>query len=244
MLRLAGSLMHEGATTAAVDAAAHAAVVDAGAYPSLLLYQGLFPKSICTSINNVMAHGIPDECIGALPRPLAVINSGMGVNLSALSNKRPLQAGDILNIDVTVYLNGFHGDCSAIPLQISWLQFARPSTVCEPGAPFSVIADTIGRVAIEARFAVSPDMCGHGIGRDFHCAPIVHHVPNHAARDFTLEPGMAFTIEPNLCQGSPAFTMWPDTWTVVTQDGGRSAQYEETLLVTADGIEIVTKFDN
>ncbi|KNE58461.1 methionine aminopeptidase, type I [Allomyces macrogynus ATCC 38327] len=230
MLCLAASLVHEGATTAAIDAAVHAAVVNAGAYPSPLLYQGSFPKSICTSVNNVMAHGIPDE--------------------------HPLQAGDILNIDVTVYLNGFHGDCSAM-FAVGQIDQASTDLIaatrsaldaaiaaCEPGAPFSVIADAIGRVAAEARFAVSPDMCGHGIGRDFHCAPIVHHVPTPAAGDLTMEPGMAFTIEPILCQGSPAFVMWPDAWTVVTKDGGRSAQYEETLLVTEDGIEIVTKFEN
>ncbi|KAJ3375789.1 Methionine aminopeptidase 1D, mitochondrial [Allomyces arbusculus] len=230
MLRLAGSLVYEGATTATIDAAVHDAVVNAGAYPSPLLYQGSFPKSICTSINNVMAHGIPDE--------------------------RPLIAGDILNIDVTVYLNGFHGDCSAM-FTVGQIDQAAMDLIaatrsaldaaiaaCEPGAPFSVIAHAIGRVASEARFAVSPDMCGHGIGRDFHCAPIVHHVPTHAARDLTMEPGMAFTIEPILCHGSPAFVMWPDAWTVVTKDGGRSAQFEETLLVTEDGIEVVTKLDN
>ncbi|KAI9190290.1 hypothetical protein H9P43_001723 [Blastocladiella emersonii ATCC 22665] len=240
ILNYAGTLVREGVTTLEINDKVHSEIVRRGAYPSPLNYQG-FPKSICTSINNVMAHGIPDS--------------------------RPLKSGDITNIDITVFRSGFHGDCSATfavgdvdELGRTLMASTREAldaaiAACYPGAPLGVIADAVGLVAARAGLQVSPDMCGHGIGRSFHSAPIIHHVrppprPFNSRRAKSgsrgapathMLPGMAFTIEPILCHGSPDFILWPsDNWTAVTRDGSRSAQYEETLLVTEDGVEIVT----
>ncbi|KAI9221948.1 peptidase M24, structural domain-containing protein, partial [Blastocladiella britannica] len=242
VLNYASGLVKEGTTTAEIDAQVHGEIVRHGAYPSPLQYQG-FPKSICTSINNVMAHGIPDN--------------------------RPLRNGDIINVDVTVYRAGFHGDCSATfavgaGVDAAGLRLIAATrealdaaiAVCRPGAPMTVIADAIAAVAARYQYSVAPDLCGHGIGREFHAPPIVHHRGSTSMSTSTttpatgfsesptpgthMVPGMAFTIEPVLCQGSSQFVLHPDGWTAVTRDGGRAAQFEETLLMTEDGIEIMT----
>ncbi|ORZ31899.1 methionine aminopeptidase, type I [Catenaria anguillulae PL171] len=225
ILNYAGSLVREGVTTLEINDKVHSEIVRRGAYPSPWKYQQ-FPKSICTSVNNVMCHGIPDS--------------------------RPLKSGDIINIDITIYRSGFHGDCSATYTVgsvdapglalISATREALDAALArlEPGAPFSVIADAVMGVAHRHGFNVSPDMCGHGIGREFHSAPIVHHTRTRRAKEMRMVPGMAFTVEPILCQGSTEFVLHPDGWTAVTVDGGRSAQFEETVLVTEHGVEIVT----
>ncbi|KAH6560183.1 hypothetical protein BASA60_000382 [Batrachochytrium salamandrivorans] len=201
----------------------HQNIIASGAYPSPLGYLN-FPRSVCTSINNVICHGIPDS--------------------------RILQSGDIINIDVTVYLNGFHGDTSTSIL-IGEVDDAGRALVaatkealdagiaaCGPGVPFREIGASISKVARAHGYSVNKDFCGHGIGRQFHQPPFVLHYENHDTE--IMEPGMTFTVEPILCQGSGNYIKWPDAWTVVTLDGGRAAQFEHTVLVSDHAVEILT----
>lgn len=210
-------------TTLDIDMLVHRLIVEANAYPSPLGYNG-FPRSCCTSVNNVICHGIP--------------------------NNRMLQEGDIVNIDITVYLNGFHGDTSRTVMigdvdakGVSLVTCTRhcleeAMRCCKPGSHFRDIGKAISSIAERNGYTVSPDFCGHGIGRHFHQPPLVlHHRNNSPAR---MQPGMVFTIEPILCQGSSQYLKWPDGWTVVTRDGGRAAQFEHTLLMLDDGLEILT----
>ncbi|KAI8804310.1 peptidase M24, structural domain-containing protein, partial [Cladochytrium replicatum] len=225
MLRFAESLVQVGVTTADIDAAVHAAILSENAYPSPLNYCG-YPKSICTSVNNVVCHGVPDS--------------------------RPLKDGDLINIDITVYLNGFHGDTSATFLVgavdsvgvdlVNTTKEAMEAAIAisGPGVPIREIGRIVSQLAKKRGFSVSPDFCGHGIGRFFHEPPLIIHSERHNNDDTTMEEFMTFTIEPALCQGRSSYVKWPDQWTAVTADGGRSAQFEHTIMIVPDGVEILT----
>ncbi|XP_074856771.1 methionine aminopeptidase 1D, mitochondrial isoform X2 [Carettochelys insculpta] len=164
---------------------------------------------------------------------------------------RPLQDGDIINIDVTVYYNGYHGDTSETFLVgnvdtsgqklVEVARKCRDEAIaaCRPGAPFSVIGNTISRIAQLHDFRVCPYFVGHGIGSYFHGHPEVWHHENDS--DLLMEEGMAFTIEPIIMEGSPAFQILEDTWTAVSVDNKRSAQFEHTVVITSGGAEILTQ---
>eukprot|EP00890_Picochlorum_soloecismus_P002910 jgi/Picsp_1/361/NSC_00359-R2_methionine aminopeptidase len=226
VLNHAGSLVKPGVTTEEIDRAVHQATIEAGAYPSPLNY-GKFPKSVCTSVNECICHGIPDS--------------------------RPLREGDIVNIDVTVYLNGYHGDTSRmfkvgkVSEEASRLCTATTEaltagiSVCGPGAKFSAIGDAIQTVADSYKYSLSKAFVGHGVGSVFHSYPHILHYRNYEPG--VMEPGMTFTIEPMLCEGSAKEKFWKDNWTAVTIDGGLSAQQEHTILITDDGCEILTLVD-
>ena len=224
VLAKTASFIRPGISTDELDAICHEETIRAGAYPSPLNYRG-FPKSLCTSVNEVICHGIPDS--------------------------RPLQDGDIIDLDVTVYLDGMHGDTNA-SFCVGTVDAASQRLIevtrqaCELGInavkPGGMVRD-IGR-AIEAHakgsnFAVVRSYCGHGIGEVFHSRmQIPHYFDPQATVQFV--PGMTFTIEPMINEGSWRDRLWNDGWTVVTADGRRSAQFEHTVLVTETGVEILT----
>ncbi|CAO3658008.1 unnamed protein product [Rhizopus stolonifer] len=224
VLDLGSTLCKPGITTNTIDQALHELIVQNDAYPSPLNYSG-FPKSVCTSINNVIAHGIPDN--------------------------RELKDGDIINVDVTVYLKGYHGDTSATFLVGNNVDDKGKALVectkecmdmaiklCGPNVPYKEIGRVISEHAQKHGYSVSDELSGHGIGKEFHCHPLIYHHEND--EEGVMTPGTIFTIEPMLCQGSAAGIMWPDQWTISTIDGGRSAQFEHTILVTDNGVEILT----
>lgn len=221
----AAELIAPGVTTDELDAVAHEYLLDHGAYPSTLGYRG-FPKSICTSVNDVVCHGIPDA--------------------------RPLADGDIVNIDITAYLNGVHGDTDATYLvgdvdEESRLLVERTREAMQrginavaPGREINIIGRVISAYAKRFGYGVVRDFTGHGIGAAFHSGLIVPHYDAAPAYNTVMVPGMTFTIEPMLNLGTHEWTMWDDGWTVVTKDGRRSAQFEHTVLVTDSGSEILT----
>jgi len=224
VLRVGGEAVRPGVTTDHLDELCHEETIRLGGYPSPLNYRG-FPKSICTSVNEVICHGIPDS--------------------------RPLEDGDLVNLDITVYLDGMHGDCSATFLVGSvderGSELARVAREClergiavvRPGQAVSEIGRAIEPHAARHGFGVVRDYCGHGIGEAFHTSlQIPHHYDPKARR--AMEPGMTFTIEPMITEGDWRAGLWPDGWTAVTADGLRSAQFEHTLVVTADGAEVLT----
>lgn len=225
VLLIAGEQVAPGVTTDAIDEIVHAEVLARGAYPSPLGYRS-FPKSVCTSVNEVICHGIPDS--------------------------RPLVAGDIVNIDVTLYREGVHGDTSAMfcvgdvdaasrRLVSGTLRALQAAIeVVGPGVPVSEIGGAIEGVARPGGLGVVREFVGHGVGTDFHGdLQIPHyHDPRYS---MPLAEGMTFTIEPMLTLGSPQVELWGDGWTAVTADRSRTAQFEHTLLVTADGVEILTR---
>ncbi len=213
-----------GVTTAELDQLCHDFIHDAGATPAPLNYRG-FPKSICTSINHVVCHGIPGE--------------------------RRLIDGDVLNIDVTVVLNGWHGDSSrmyaagtpstkaARLLDVTFESLMRGVAAVRPGATLGDIGYAIQSYVEANRFSVVRDFCGHGIGRKFHEAPNILHFgkPGEGA---VLRPGMFFTIEPMVNAGRPEVKVLDDGWTAVTRDRTLSAQFEHMVGVTEDGCEVFT----
>ncbi|HET9630907.1 MAG TPA: type I methionyl aminopeptidase [Terrabacter sp.] len=214
-----------GVTTDQLDAIAHEYMLDHGAYPSPLGYKG-FPKSVCTSVNEVICHGIPDA--------------------------RPLEDGDIVNIDVTAYIHGVHGDTDATYLvgdvdeesrllvERTHEAMMRGIRAARPGREINVIGRVIESYAKRFGYGVVRDFTGHGIGLEFHSGLIVPHYDAAPHYDTVIEPGMTFTIEPMLNLGTHEWTMWDDGWTVVTRDGRRSAQFEHTILITDDANEILT----
>lgn len=224
VLNTLGEQMKVGMTTDEIDKLAHEVIVANNAYPSPLFYRG-FPKSICTSVNNVACHGIPDD--------------------------RPLEDGDMITVDVTVYYSGYHGDCAETyavgnvdesgKLLIKAAKQCRDAAIsaCSPGKPFSVIGKTVSSLAESFGFQVMPAFCGHGIGRYFHGLPDVYHFDN----DFrgTMEEGMTFTVEPVISEGSQEAVLLEDGWTAVTLDNSRAAQFEHTILITEDGVEVLTQ---
>jgi len=213
-----------GVTSDAIDEIVHEATIARDGYPSPLNYRG-FPKSVCTSVNEVICHGIPDS--------------------------RALRDGDIVNIDVTIYVEGVHGDTSATfvvgdvdepsrtLVAATHDSLYRAIDTVGPGSRLNEIGKAIEAVANAHSLTVMREFIGHGIGTEFHSALQVPHYyePRLKAE---LEPGMTFTIEPMLSLGGPGMYVWSDGWTAVTADGARSAQFEHTLLVTADGVEILT----
>ncbi|XP_067155163.1 methionine aminopeptidase 1D, mitochondrial [Apteryx mantelli] len=226
ILLLAGKGLKVGMTTEEIDSIVHHEIIRQNAYPSPLGYGG-FPKSVCTSVNNVVCHGIPDS--------------------------RPLQDGDIINIDVTVYYNGYHGDTSETFLvgnvdksgqklvEVARKCRAEAIAACRPGAAFAVIGNTISSVARQGGFHVCPGFVGHGIGSYFHGHPEVWHHANDS--DLLMEEGMAFTVEPIIMEGSPEFKILEDKWTAISVDNKRSAQFEHTIVITSEGAEILSQVE-
>ncbi|KAI0696824.1 methionine aminopeptidase [Cytidiella melzeri] len=221
----AGTLVQEGITTDAIDAKVHEFIIANNAYPSPLLYKG-FPKSCCTSVNNIMVHGIPDY--------------------------RPLHNGDIVNIDITVYLDGYHGDTSRTFLvgqvdnlgkelvQITEQALEAGIAACAPLRPFRDIGKAIHSVVRGKNFSVSSAFTGHGIGSVFHCLPWIIHVPN--TEPGTMQPGHCFTIEPCVVRGTNADHMvFGDGWTTSSTNWSRSAQAEHMVLITDNGAEVLTR---
>ncbi|XP_041847513.1 methionine aminopeptidase 1D, mitochondrial isoform X2 [Melanotaenia boesemani] len=206
ILLLAGRSLKVGMTTDEIDFIVHQETIRHNAYPSPLRYGG-FPKSVCTSVNNVVCHGIPDS--------------------------RKLEDGDIINIDVTVDETGQR--------LVETARRCRDEaiTVCKPGAELCVIGNTISEIAQANGFQVCPYFIGHGIGSYFHCHPEIWHHAND--NNITMDEGMAFTIEPILMEGSVEFRILKDKWTAVSVDDKRSAQFEHTVVITSDGVEILTK---
>jgi methionyl aminopeptidase len=217
-------LVVPGVTTEALDRFCHAFMRDRGAVPAPLNYRG-FPKSICTSINHVVCHGIPGD--------------------------RRLAEGDILNIDVTVILDGWHGDSSRMYaagtpstrarmlMDATYEALLAGIEAVRPGATLGDVGHAIQRLVEARRFSVVRDFCGHGIGRAFHEAPNVLHFgkPGEGVR---LRPGMFFTIEPMVNAGRPEVKILEDGWTAVTRDRSLSAQFEHMVGVTEDGCEVFT----
>ena len=229
VLAAVGEAVEPGVTTDDLDALAHRLAVEAGAYPSPLLYSGddpLFPKSICTSVNEVVCHGIPDATV--------------------------LRDGDLVKVDVSVYLDGMHGDCCATfgvgdvdPESQRLLDTTRDAMhagidVVRPGALVRDVGRAIERFIRPTGFSVVRDFVGHGVGESFHTVPTVHHYEERRSRPFRLQPGHTFTIEPMINAGTWRCEMWDDGWTAVTADGARSAQFEHAVLVTDDGVEVLT----
>jgi methionyl aminopeptidase len=225
-LRLARSLAKPGTTTEYIDHEVSRYIVSRKAYPSGIGFMG-FPKAICSAVNEVIAHGIPDA--------------------------RPLADGEIVNFDVTCYANGFYGDNSEMALvgtvdesgqklvNATREALQAAISVCKPGASFSSIASAISSVASANAFNVVEYFCGHFIGREMHIAPNIHHTLGIPIMESTrMEEGMLFTIEPILVEGSTEFEVWKDGWTYVTKDKGRTAQCEHMVLITSSGHEILT----
>jgi len=213
-----------GVTTDELDRVGHEFLCDAGAYPSTLGYKG-FPKSLCTSVNEVVCHGIPDSTV--------------------------LNDGDIVNVDITAYIGEVHGDTDAtflvgevdeesrLLVERTREAMMRGVKAVAPGRPVSVIGRVIESYARRFGYGVVRDFTGHGIGTTFHSGLVIPHFDD-PSYDTVMEPGMTFTIEPMLNLGTPDWEMWDDGWTVVTRDRKRSAQFEHTVLVTEGGSEILT----
>jgi len=216
--------VHPGITTDQIDAVVHEACIAEGGYPSPRNYHG-FPKSVCTSVNEVICHGIPDD--------------------------RALEDGDIVNIDVTLFLQGLHGDCSeTVPvgdidessrrlLKTARECLRRGISAISPHGRIKHIGSSIVEYAHRQGCSVVRAYCGHGIGPCFHMDPQVFH---YSSNDGTarVEPGMIFTVEPMINMGVWQHKLWDDGWTAVTADGQRSAQFEHTVLITENGPEILT----
>jgi methionyl aminopeptidase len=221
---LAGEHCKPGVTTDDIDRAVHEFLCDHGAYPSTLGYKG-FPKSCCTSLNEVICHGIPDSTV--------------------------IEDGDIVNVDVTAYLNGVHGDTNQtfcvgevsdeVRLLVERTREAtlRAIKAVRPGRELNVVGRVIESYARRFGYGVVRDFTGHGIGRSFHSGLVVLHYDDPSVQT-VLETGMTFTIEPMITLGAVDYDIWDDGWTVVTKDRRRTAQFEHTVLVTADGAEILT----
>ena len=219
-----GSHVAPGITTDELDKIGHEFLCDHGAYPSTLGYRG-YPKSLCASINEVICHGIPDDTV--------------------------VQDGDIVNIDITAFIGGVHGDTNATflagnvdeesRLLVERTQEAtmRGIKAVAPGRALNVIGRVIESYARRFGYGVVRDFTGHGIGTTFHSGLIVPHFDDPDV-DVEMEPGMTFTIEPMLTLGTVEYDMWADGWTAVTRDRRRTAQFEHTVLVTGDGHEILT----
>ena len=213
-----------GVTTDELDRVGHQFLVDHGAYPSTLGYRG-YPKSLCSSVNEVICHGIPDD--------------------------RPLVDGDIVNIDITAYVGGVHGDTnktylvgdvdeeSRLLVERTHEATMRAIKAVRPGRQINVIGRVIEAYAARFGYGVVRDFTGHGVGPAFHDGLIVPHYDDPSATT-VIETGMTFTIEPMLTLGGIEWDQWDDDWTAVTRDGSRTAQFEHTLLVTDAGAEILT----
>jgi methionyl aminopeptidase len=211
-------------TTDYLDQVGHEFLVSHGAYPSTLGYRG-YPKSLCTSLNEVICHGIPDDTV--------------------------IRDGDIVNVDITAYIDGVHGDTNAtflagyvdeesmLLVERTHEAMMRGIRAVAPGRPLNAIGRVIESYARRFGYGVVRDFTGHGIGTTFHSGLIVPHYDD-PDNDVMMEAGMTFTIEPMLTLGTIKYDMWPDGWTAVTRDRKRTAQFEHTILVTEGGHEILT----
>lgn len=227
ILREVGNAISPGVTTDELDALCHQLCIDAGGYPSPLGYgiDPIFPKSVCTSVNEVICHGIPDS--------------------------RALRDGDIVNLDVTLFREGVHGDTNATwvvgtadPESVRLIEVTKQATLkgimaVRAGRPISDIGRAIQTHAEAAGFSVVRDFVGHGVGKEFHTPPEVLHYYRRA-NNTIMEPGMTFTIEPMIAVGAFQQRVWSDGWTAVTVDGKRTAQFEHTMVVTDNGAELLT----
>lgn len=214
-----------GVTTDQLDRIAHEYLVDHGAYPSTLGYRG-FPKSCCTSINEVICHGIPDNTV--------------------------LEEGDIINVDITAYLDGMHGDTNktfpvgSVSEEVGALidrteeAMNRGIKAVRPGRHINVIGRAIEAYANRFGYGVVRDFTGHGVGAEFHSGLIIPHYDAAPQASELIDVGMVFTIEPMLTLGDYSWDMWSDGWTVTTRDKSLSAQFEHTIAVTETGVEILT----
>ena len=224
-IALVGANAKPGFTTDELDKLAHEYIISQGAYPSTLGYRG-FPKSCCTSINEVICHGIPDDTV--------------------------LQEGDIMNVDITAFKDGFHGDSNATFLigdvteNVAQLvertkeALDRAIAVVMPGRPINVIGRTIESYAKRFNYGVVRDFTGHGIGEAFHSGLVIPHFDAAPSYSNTMEVGMVFTIEPMLTLGTHEWDIWSDNWTVTTKDKSITAQFEHTLVVTESGARVLT----
>jgi len=228
-LLFVGDIINEGMSTGDIDILVHEFILGAFAYPSPLHYQG-FPRSICTSRNNVMCHGIPNK-------------------------NEILENGDIINIDITTFFptqDGFHGDTSATfyigtPSEEAQ-RITRTARECldlgiavvKPGVYFGDIGDKIVSHALQNKCSIAPEFVGHGIGKEFHTNPYIDHCGKKNTGKI-IEEGMIFTIEPILNLGTSEHIILEDGWTVITKDGSLSAQFEHTILVVENGCEILTE---
>ena len=224
-IALAGNSITVGMRTNELDVIVHDFLISNGAYPSTLGYRG-FPKSCCTSVNEIICHGIPDDL--------------------------EIQDGDIVNIDVTAYLDGFHGDSNQtfkvgnVSEEVSLLvdrtkeSLDRAIAAVMPGRPINVLGRTIESFAKRFGYGVVRDFTGHGIGEAFHSGLVIPHYDAAPLYSNTMEVGMVFTIEPMLTLGTHEWDMWPDGWTVATKDKSITAQFEHTLVVTESGAQILT----
>ena len=221
-----GAAIAPGVTTDTLDRIAHEYMISRGAYPSTLGYRG-YPKSCCTSINEVICHGIPDNTV--------------------------IQDGDIVNIDVTAFKHGVHGDLNKTfiagtgsPAAIDLVDrtreaLARGIKAVAPGREVNVIGRTIESYARRFGYGVVRDFTGHGVGEAFHSGLIIPHYDSAPRFDDVMTVGMVFTIEPMLTLGGGSeWDMWPDDWTVTTRDKSITAQFEHTLVVTERGADILT----
>jgi len=219
-----GKHVAPGISTDELDRIGHEFLCDHGAYPSTLGYRG-YPKSLCSSLNEVICHGIPDDTVMA--------------------------NGDIVNIDITAFIGGVHGDTNAtflagevdeesrLLVERTHEATMRGIAAVAPGRALNVIGRVIESYARRFGYGVVRDFTGHGIGTTFHSGLIVPHFDDPEV-SVIIEPGMTFTIEPMLTLGTIDYEVWSDGWTAVTKDRKRTAQFEHTVLVTADGHEILT----
>ncbi|WP_017605853.1 type I methionyl aminopeptidase [Nocardiopsis alkaliphila] len=213
-----------GVTTDELDRVGHEFLLDHGAYPSPLGYKG-YPKSLCSSLNEVICHGIPDDTV--------------------------ISEGDIVNIDITAYKDGVHGDTNATFLagNVSeenrlLVERTREATMraikaCRPGRQINVIGRVIESYAKRFGYGVVRDFTGHGVGPEFHSGLIIPHYDDPRATT-VMEPGMVFTIEPMITLGGVEYDLWEDGWTAVTADRKWTAQFEHTLAITESGADILT----
>jgi methionyl aminopeptidase len=224
-IQLVGEACKPGVTTDELDRIGHEFVVSQGAYPSTLGYRG-FPKSLCSSINEVICHGIPDDTV--------------------------LQDGDIINIDITAFKDGFHGDSNVtflvgdvapeVELLVERTHEAmmRGINAALPGRSVNIIGRAIESYAKRFNYGVVRDFTGHGVGEAFHSGLVIPHYDSSPHYDDEIKVGMVFTIEPMLTLGTHEWEIWSDDWTVITKDRSLTAQFEHTIVITDDGPEILT----
>lgn len=224
-IEMVGSHAKPGITTDELDRIGHEFLLANNAYPSTLGYRG-YPKSLCSSINEVICHGIPDDTV--------------------------LQEGDIVNIDITAFKNGFHGDSNQtfmvgevrpeikVLVERTHEAMMRGINAAIPGREINIIGRAIETYAKRFNYGVVRDFTGHGIGESFHSGLIIPHYDSAPLYNDEIKVGMVFTIEPMLTLGTHEWDMWPDNWTVVTKDKSITAQFEHTIVITENGPEILT----
>ena len=224
-IQLVGAACKPGVTTDELDRIGHEFLISQGAYPSTLGYRG-FPKSLCSSINEVICHGIPDDTV--------------------------LQDGDIINIDITAFKDGFHGDSNVtfmvgdvapetrLLVERTHEAMMRGINAALPGRSVNIIGRAIETYAKRFEYGVVRDFTGHGVGEAFHSGLVIPHYDSAPHYDDEIKVGMVFTIEPMLTLGTHEWDIWSDDWTVVTKDHSITAQFEHTIVITEDGPEILT----